>query len=113
MSGIAGIFNVPKTPEDLSVWASGHMTHHRDIIRRIRELTDIDLDEYILDPIDPKDTDVWGAQHQQMHQDMEAILGISGFDLTEVDFEEYEELEGWITLNANVHYQAAFILGIG
>ena len=113
MSGIANIFNVPATEAELASWASAHMSHHRDVNRRIFELTGIALPEFVLDPIDPRDTHVWEAQHQIMHTNMDTILDISGFDLSEVDFTNRDALTGWITLNANEHYIAANVLGIG
>ena len=115
MSGIASLFNVPTTQEELLQWASAHATHHRDINRRIYELSlgNIVLPEFILDPINPNDTGIWEDQHQIVHQDMDAVLGINGFDLSSVDFKNAEALTGWIQLNANEHYQAATALGIG
>ena len=115
MSGIAALFNVPTTPEELLQWATAHATHHRDVNRRIYEVSlgHIVLPEFLLDPINPKDTGVWEAQHQIIHQDMDAVLSINGFDLSSVDFTNSEALTGWIQLNANEHYQAATALGIG
>ena len=89
------------------------MTHHREINKAIFAITGVNLPEYILDPIDPNDTGVWEDQHQIMHQDFDAVIGISGFDLTDVNFKNPELLAGWIQLNANEHYQASQILGIG
>ena len=113
MSGIAGIFNVPATPEELMVWATTHAAHHRDIIRSIYNRAGILLDEYIIDPINPNDTGVWEDQHQIMHSQMDSVLGISGYDLSEVNFKDTKLLNGWIQLNANEHYIAANILEIG
>jgi len=113
VSGIANIFNVPGNEAELAVWASAHLSHHRDINRRIFELTGIALSEYVLDPIDPFNSHVWEAQHQIMHTNMDAILGIDGFDLSDVDFTDPDTLAGWITLNANEHYIASNVLGIG
>lgn len=115
MSGIANLYNVPSTPEELSHWASTHMAMHRDINRRIYELSNglVVLPEYVLDPINPNDTGVWDDQHQIMHQDMDAVLGISGFDLTGVDFKNRDTLVNWVQLHASEHYQASNILGIG
>ena len=115
MSSLASLFNVPTTPEELQIWASAHMTHHRTINRRVYELSNglLVLPEYVLDPINPNDTGVWEDQHQIMHQDLESVLGISGFDLSNVDFKNPERLAGWIQLNANTHYQASNILEIG
>ena len=115
MSGIANLFNVPTTRAELDAWSSAHMAAHRDINRRIYELTGgaIVLPEYILDPINPNDTGVWEDQHQIMHQDFDAVLGINGFDLTNVDFKNTASLTGWINLHANEHYQASAVLKIG
>ena len=113
MSGVAALFNVPGTNAELSTWASAHASHHRDIIRRIYELTGVNLPQWVLDPINPSDTGVWENQHQQMHQIMDAVLGIDGFDLTSVDFKNQEALSGWITMHSNEHFQAANILEIG
>ena len=113
MSGIANIFNVPGNEAELASWASAHMTHHRDINRAIFEQTGISLPEYVLDPIDPQDTGTWEAQHQVMHTNMDIVLGIDGFDLSEVDFTDKDSLAGWIALNSNEHYIAANTLGIG
>lgn len=113
MSGIASLFNVPGSMPELNAWASAHASHHRDINRKIFELTGATLPEYVLEPINPHDTGVWERQHLIMHQNMDAVLGIQGFDLTGVDFTKQELLSGWIQLNANEHYQAANILEIG
>ena len=113
MSGIAGIFNVPGTPEELLLWATTHATHHRDINRAIYNRTGIVLDEFVLDPIDPDNTTVWEDQHQVMHSQMDSVLGIGGYDLSEVNFKDPTLLNGWIQLNSNEHYIAANILEIG
>ena len=113
MSGIAGIFNIPRTPEELKVWATVHATHHININTAIYQLTGINLPGFVLDPIDPENTSVWEDQHQVMHDNQNQILGIAGFDLSEVDFTNQELLTGWIQLNSNEHYQASNILEIG
>lgn len=113
MSNIAGVFNVPGSDEELYQWLTAHAEHHRDINRRIFELFHANLNEFILDPMDPNDNQVWQAQHQVMHQQMDAVLGINGFDLSEVNFNNKDLLTGWIFLNSSEHFQAANILGIG
>ena len=113
MSAIASLFNVPANAQELSSWATAHATHHRDVNRVLYQLTGANLVEYVLDPINPDDTGIWAYQHQIMHQNMDAVLGIEGFDLTNVDFKNQDLLTGWIELHANEHYQAANTLGIG
>lgn len=113
MSAIAALYNVPGTASEMNSWAFAHASHHRDINRLIYQTTGLALIESILDPINPNDIGVWLYQHQQMHQQFEPILGIAGFDLLDVDWQDPQELAGWILLNANSHQQAADTLGIG
>ncbi len=115
MSGIAGLYNVPQTPEEWATWATTHAAHHRDINRRIYELSSGQIiePEYILDPINFRDIEEWQAQNQTAHKSMDIVLGISGYDLTGVDFGNNDALAAWIQLHSNEHYQAANVLGIG
>ena len=113
MSGIAGIFNVPSNQEELDTWATIHATHHLNIINRIFQLTGSELQQFVIDPINLADPGTFLLQHQQMHNDMDAILGIGGFNLLDVDFKDKNEFAGWIWLNAQEHYQASNTLGIG
>lgn len=112
MSGIASLYNVPSTDTERAQWAFAHMAHHRDINRRIYELTQVALPEFILDPINPADTGAWEYQHQSMHNTQNELLGIAGFDLSELDWSKRNELAGWVYLNALEHRQAADILEI-
>lgn len=113
MSGLASLFNVPSTDEERSQWSFAHMAHHRDINQRIYTLIKVALPEYLLDPISPADPGNWEYQHQLMHDNQNQLLGISGQDLTGVDWNDQRILQGWIFLNSSEHYQAAQILGIG
>ena len=115
--GLADLANVPNSQQDLAIWASLHMVHHRDILRRVREVYKIQLDEYSLDPliIDPAGFDnvgSWGYQHQIMHNQMDAVLQIAGNDLTEVNWTDQGERAEWIFLNFVEHQQAGAKLGV-
>ena len=113
MSGVAGLYNVPSTEAELLQWSFIHAAHHVDINRAIFEQIGPLLVSYVLDPIDPLNSSQWLAQHQTMHQNQDAFLGISGYDLSEVDFRDQNLLAGWIFENAEEHRLAANILGIG
>lgn len=113
MSGLAGIFNVPATVDERSTWSFVHAAHHRDINRVIFQAVGTELPEFVLDPIDPANSQVWAYQHQVMHQNMNRVLGISGQDLTAVDWTNPLALAGWIFDHAQEHYQAAQVLKIG
>lgn len=109
---IATLYIIPRTPEEFNVWSFAHAAHHRDILRRIYEVYGSRLDEYVLDPFDPLDPGNWTALHQVMHQQMDAILGIAGYDLTELDWTDEAGLRAWMSHQGNEHYQAGTILGV-
>lgn len=113
MSGVAGLANVPQTDEQRAVWSFAHAAHHQDIVRVIYQITKIALPVYILDPFDINRTEVWADQHQQMHNDMDKLLGISPFNLDDVDWKDKNTIGGWVFNNFVEHYQAANILEIG
>jgi hypothetical protein len=109
---IANLFNLPTVPRELEDWTFVHMVHHRDVNEQIFLLTGIRLDEFVLDPLNPNDPGQWEYQHQAMHQAVNSVLGISGFDLSDVDFLHTDKLAGFILQNATEHRQWADILGV-
>lgn len=113
MSAIASLYNVPTTEGELSTWSFLHAAHHADINRVVLETRGVQLPAYILDPFDPRNIQVWLDQHQDLHTQMDAVLGISGFNLDSVEWEDENQRAGWIFLQAQEHYTAAAILEIG
>lgn len=113
MSAVAGLYNVPGTPEELAIWSAIHASHHRDINAAIYRLGGYVLAEFPLDPVPLGNPGGWANSHQEMHNQFQNLLGIAGFDLLDVEWENHNQLAGWIFLNAQVHMQAADILGIG
>src|SRR5215475_15255047 len=101
--GIASLYNVPGNSAELATWSLAHAAHHHDIVQTIYRLTTISLQTFLLDPFDPNDMQGWLYQHQQMHKEMDALLGIAGFDLTTVKWKDAGERAGWIELNATEH----------
>ncbi len=113
---LAALYNIPQTPHQLAEWSFVNASAHADIVRLIFQNYGKVIDSYVLDPFDPRDEDsmqVWVYQHYVMHQQMDAILGIAGYDLTDVDFTNQGILAGWIQSHASEHLQAGQILGLG
>lgn len=110
---IANLFNVPGPSEELAVWSFAHASHHADIVRLLGQQHDFQFASFLLDPFDPGNMEVWLDQHQVMHNQMDAVLGIAGFNLSEVNWKSTDERSQWIWLNAQEHYQAGTILGLG
>lgn len=109
---LADIFNVPNTDQEMSQWSFAHMDHHRRINAAILASNNVVLPEYILDPVNLADPVAFGLQHQEMHNNTDAILGISGYDLTEVDWSDDGQRAGWIWLNAQLHRAEADATGV-
>ena len=113
---LAALWNIPETDDQLSEWSFQNAAAHADIVRVIYQLTGQQLDQFVLDPFNPKDPgsfQPWLYQHYAMHQQMDAILGIQGYDLTDVDFTNEGLLAGWIQTHASEHMQAGQILNLG
>jgi hypothetical protein len=110
---IAELFNVPQTPEQMMTWSFANAAAHVDINRLIFQNFNTIIPSYVLDPVNPNDMQQWLYQHQLMHQDMDAVLGIAGYDLLDVDWRDPGQFAGWIEDHANEHVQAGAILGLG
>lgn len=113
MSGIAGLYNVAGDLPDFLTWSFIHAAHHRDINRIIFQLAEINMAEFVLDPFNPADAGEWLQNHQTMHQQMDAILGIEGYNLLAVDMTNRDQFASWVALNADEHLKAANLLGFG
>lgn len=112
---LASLQEIPKSALEFAEWSFAHAAHHRDIIRVIyRDYGGARLDEYVLDPFDPRgSTEVWAENHAAMHNAMDAVLGIAGYNLSEVDWTDERSLGDWLSAHFNEHYQAGQILGLG
>lgn len=100
---VADLFNIPSTDEEMAKWSFIHMAHHREVNFAIQQKYGIDLPEYPLDPVSLDDAQSFLNQHQEMHNNSDAILGVAGFNLSEVDWNDPGKRAGWIYLNAILH----------
>ena len=110
--GLAEIRNVPNTPEDIASWSFSHLANHRDINRVILATKQIRIDEYMLDPFDPENMTQWLDLHQQMHNEQNKALGIAGYNLSDVDWQDEQARSQWIWAHADEHARASQILGV-
>ena len=107
---LASLFNIPKDKTALAQFSFANADEHTQINQGILKKYSIQMPVYVLDPI-PTDQQNWLETHQNVHNLMNAVLGIVGNDLSDVDFKKPNELASWIWLHAQEHYQAAKILG--
>ena len=110
---VPALYQNPRTSEEMAVWSFSHQAHHRDIARLVFEVYGTRLDEFVLDPFDPREEESWLVAHQIMHNQMDAVLGIPGFVLSNVDWNDPDQLRMWLSRHGNEHYIAGTILNIG
>ncbi len=108
---LANLFNRPD--QETEIWAFSNQDAHRLLVESIRENFGLRLNLYPIDPfpIDGNRND-WLRAHQTMHNEFTSVLGISGFDLTSLDFDDERQVQAWTFLHAVEHRDAAQLLGI-
>ena len=113
--GLAAIYNVPDDARSLAHFAFINRMSHQSIAAAIFTQTNgANIPLPVLDPIPLGNAlRTWLVQHQQTHNQQNAILGILGNDLTDVDFTKPEQVSAWIKLHADEHTQAHNILSLG
>jgi len=111
MSGIAGIYVIPRSLDAWERWSFVHAAHHRDVNRAALATRGVILPEYPLDP--PGELEAWLTANQVMHVATDAVLGVQSFPLEGLDPTDEEAVNVWIHQHGWEHKQWAQILGIG
>ena len=109
---LALLYNAPNDVPSLMEWSFNHADHHTNIIRFVLAQKSKTLTPYVRDPMDPTNMAIWEYQHQIMHNQMNAALGITGQNLTGIDWNDPDDMSWFIDANAAEHLQANQILGI-
>ncbi len=116
---LAQIGAIPSSSDELNSWSLSHASHHDDIIlainrREIAASTPITrFTTYVLDPFNPEDPGNWLWQHAQMHNEMNQALGISGYDLNNLDWNDQGSVADWIARNWDEHNRVGTFLNVG
>lgn len=113
---LAGLLNIPKTPEEKSIWSFLHQDQHTKIIASLYSSSGNLLPTFAFDPMpETNQTDgnfiTWLQNHQAAHTAFTSALGIDGNDLSDVDFSKEDQLASFIRLHWEEHYQAQQQLG--
>lgn len=109
---IADLSNVPISPQQLAWFAFAHADHHNRMITYIRKQYNIILPQYILDPIDTSPDSAWSDNHIIMHNNNDAVLGVTSYDISQIDWTQKNTLPGWIWIHYQLHYAEAQASGI-
>ena len=103
---LAELFELPKTDSDWAMWSFAHQAFHHDVDQTIARTYSVTLAEYALDPFNPTDTQ-WLYNHQESHNARNAVLGVKGYDLTNLDLSNEQSVIDWINLHASEEQYAA------
>lgn len=110
---LAALFNIPQTRQDMQRFSFANADLHSRVRRAIELRSATPPDDVILDPLPEGDGLVaWMWRHQMVHNQTNALLGIAGNDLTDVDFQDQGQIASWIWLHAQEHRRACEILGL-
>lgn len=71
------------------------------------------LDQFQLSPINTDDFGLWLYNHQTMHSQINQVLGLTGFNLLDLDWEDQDQLQDWLNQNGDEHQRICSALGIG
>ena len=109
---LATLANVPTDDRLMAYFSFANADEHIRINQAILATTGVQLPSYVLDPIPSFDFANWLRRHQDAHNRQNAVLGISGQDLSELDQKNAEQMAAWTQLHFQEHYLASQTLGI-
>lgn len=111
---LATLQNEPSTHDEATFaeFSFSNQDSHNKIVNAVFSQKGISLPIYTLDPIPLFDMGVWLRNHQQMHNDMNGVTGVSGNDLSSVDWNNEEQKSYWMQLHWAEHQQNEQALGI-
>lgn len=107
------LYSAPQGDEGWSAWSFNHAANHYDWIPTIFTQKQVNLTQYLLDPVDPQNLGMWLYQHQAAHDQANAVLGTSGFNLLALDWQDPDQFAQWLRLNGDEHVRISAALGIG
>ena len=104
--GLANVANIPEDAESLNEWSFSHQAHHFDINQAILKKYGLSLPIFPTDPMDLSNLGTWFYWHQTMHNNQNAILGIEGNNLLDVNWTDQGQRTVWVQSNFTEHLEA-------
>jgi len=110
---LANLLNPPKTDEEWLQYSYDHRDSHDRIRAAILQKYNINLTDYIIDPLNRSDPKTFLQNNASLHTDMNGVLKSQASDLLDVDFTNPEQLTAWLSLHYQEHQNIEQLLGIG
>lgn len=109
---LANLLNSPNSDAEWAIWGFAHKDSHDLIRQAIQKKYGVNLDQYVLFPIDRDEIGTFLNNNQQAHDDFNGVLGTRGSDLLEVNLNDAAQKQSWIYLHYQEHYTASNALGV-
>lgn len=97
------LFDITASDASLGQFFFWNAQDHIEISQAVQAQKSVNLFQRVLDPVDKEAIDTWMELHQQSHNDINAVLGLSGNDLSDLDFSNERRVREWINLHAQEH----------
>lgn len=97
------LYFLPTDDDGWSAWSFNHAATHYTVHDAVTVQKGVNLDQFVLHPMNRDDLGMWLYNHQVMHSQTNAALGIQGYDLLSFDLEDPEQLNTWLGLNGAEH----------
>lgn len=108
-----GLINFnPHEKAMLEQWSLWHKADHDEIQQAIQRITGQNLMIWEIYPLRMEEWEGWSERHQQMHNDMNAVAGIAGSDLSDVDWKVPTSAEEWNFKHFKEHRDIRSFYGI-
>ena len=107
------VMNVPSENYGWDTWYFAHGKDHEEIATAIQTQKGINLTRYNLQEFDKANPDGWLQRHQLAHNEMiAAVQATAGSDLSQLDFNNQSQVQGWIFQNFQDHEAVRGLLKI-
>jgi hypothetical protein len=97
------LFDITASDASLEQFFFWNAQDHIEISQAIQAQKSVNLFQRVLDPVDKDAIDAWMELHQQSHNDINQVLGLSGNDLSDLDFSNHARVREWMNLHAQEH----------
>jgi hypothetical protein len=113
---LAQILYPPPTAQGWKEWSFHQYQHHLALNSAILQLKGVTITPFRLWPVQQQGPDFqdWLQQHQLAHESINAVLGISGRDISALDFQDKDKSkrDAWFWVHHGMHRDAASNLGL-
>ena len=106
------LYALPTDPASWQSWSFNHAAIHYTLVFAAQQQKNQSLLQFQLDPVDPNDLGLWLYNHQTMHNQLNLLLGTTGYNLLELDWQDPDQLQQWMQWNGNEHLIFSQKLGV-